>query len=47
MLGGTTTLEKTVNHGTGASPQQDLNGAVADAVVDLLNDPKTLAYLAE
>lgn len=47
ILGGARTLEKTINHGTGAGVHQNLNGSVADAVVDLLNDPAVLAYLAE
>lgn len=47
VLGGAKTLEKVVNHGTGGGVHQNLNGSVADAVVDLLNDPAVLAYLAE
>jgi hypothetical protein len=45
-LGGSDKIEKTVRHGSG-NLLQDLNGCVADAVVDLLNDAKVIAYLAE
>lgn len=46
ILGGTTTIEKTVKHGSGILIQ-DLNGCVAESVMDLLNDPRVIAYLAE
>jgi hypothetical protein len=46
MLGGSDKIEKIVRHGSG-NLLQDLNGCVADAVVDLLNDAKVTAYLAE
>ena len=45
-LGAAGTIEKTVNHGSG-SVVQDLNGCIAEAVMNLLNDPKVAAYLAE
>jgi hypothetical protein len=45
-LGGSGTIEKTSTHGSG-SVIQDLNGCIAEAVMDLLNDPKVIAYLAE
>lgn len=46
ILGDSDKIEKTVRHGSG-SLLQDLNGCIADAVVDLLNDAKVIAYLAE
>jgi hypothetical protein len=45
-LGTLGTIEKTSTHGSG-SVIQDLNGCVAEAVMDLLNDPKVVAYLSE
>ncbi len=45
-LGDSDKIEKMVRHGSG-DLRQDLNGCVADAVVDLLKDPKVTAYLAE
>ena len=46
VLGGSDRVEKIVHHGSG-NLIQDLNGCIADAVVDLLNDAKVQAYLAE
>ncbi len=46
-LGNGRTLDRTINHGTGGGVHQNLNGSVADAVVNLLNDPVVTAYLAE
>lgn len=45
-LGNSVTIEKTVNHGSGVLAQ-DLNGCIAESVIDLLNDPKVMDYLAE
>lgn len=45
-LGNGVSIEKTVTHGSGVLAQ-DLNGCIAEAVIDLLNDAKTIAYLAE
>ena len=45
-LGNGVTLDKTVKHGSG-NLHQDLNGCVAESVLDLLNDPQVRAYLAE
>lgn len=45
-LGNAVTLNKTVNHGSGVL-LQDLNGCIAESVMDLLNDPQVIAYLAE
>ncbi len=45
-LGASGTLDKTVTHGSG-NLFQDLNGCIAEAVMNLLNDPKVIAYLAE
>lgn len=45
-LGSSGTVEKTVTHGSGVL-LQDLNGCIAEAVMNLLNDPKVVAYLAE
>lgn len=45
-LGSSKTIEKTVTHGSGVLIQ-DLNGCIAEAVINLLNDPKVIAYLAE
>lgn len=45
-LGTLGTIEKTSTHGSGILIQ-DLNGCIAEAVMDLLNDPKVVAYLAE
>ncbi|AWI08955.1 hypothetical protein [Ereboglobus luteus] len=46
VLGGSEKIEKVVRHGSG-QVIQDLNGCIADAVVDLLKDIKVVAYLAE
>ena len=46
VLGNSVTINKTVNHGSGVLAQ-DLNGCIAESVIDLLNDPKVIAYLAE
>lgn len=46
VLGGSEKIEKVVRHGSG-NLIQDLNGCVADAVVDLLKDTKVIAYLAD
>ena len=45
-LGNGKTLSKTVEH-TSGSVQQDLNGCIADSVVNLLSDPDVKSYLAE
>lgn len=45
-LGGSIVVEKTVHHGSGILIQ-DLNGCIAESVMDLLNDPKVTAYLSE
>lgn len=45
-LGGSVVVEKTVHHGSGVLIQ-DLNGCIAESVIDLLNDPKVTAYLSE
>ena len=45
-LGNAATIDKTVNHGSGVLIQ-DLNGLIAESAMNLLNDPKVLAYLAE
>lgn len=45
-LGNAKVIEKTVEH-TGAVAQQDINGNIADGVVQLLSDPAVKAYLAE
>ena len=46
VLGGSVTIEKTVNHASGILIQ-DLNGCIAESVINLLNDPQIIAYLAE
>ena len=46
VLGGTKTVDKTVKHSSGILIQ-DLNGCIAESVMDLLNDPQVIAYLAE
>jgi hypothetical protein len=46
ILGTSETIEKTVTHASG-NPLQDLNGCIAEGVMNLLNDPKVLSYLAE
>lgn len=45
-LGNGLSIEKTVNHGSGVV-QQDLDGCIAESVMELLNDPKVVAYLSE
>lgn len=45
-LGGSIVVDKTVHHGSGILIQ-DLNGCIAESVMDLLNDPKVTAYLSE
>jgi hypothetical protein len=45
-LGGSIVVDKTVHHGSGILIQ-DLNGCIAESVMDLLNDPKVTAYLNE
>ena len=45
-LGNGKILSKTVEH-TSGSVQQDLNGCIADSVVNLLSDPDVKNYLAE
>jgi hypothetical protein len=45
-LDGSIVIEKDVHHASG-SVFQDLNGCIAEAVIDLLNDPKVTAYLGE
>ncbi len=44
-LGNGQTIEKTVTHGSGMV-FQDLNGCIAEGVMNLLKDEKVLAYLA-
>lgn len=46
VLGNNVLIKKTVNHSSGALIQ-DLNGCIAESVIDLLNDPEVLAYLSE
>jgi hypothetical protein len=41
------TFEKTVTHSTGGGVYQDLNGCIAEAVMNLLQDPRVIGYLAE
>ncbi|HEY1029422.1 MAG TPA: hypothetical protein VGE28_17560 [Pseudomonas sp.] len=45
-LGDGQRFEMSVNHATGASPQQDLSGTIADGVVALFKDQRVLDYLA-
>jgi len=45
-LGGSIVVDKTVHHGSGIL-MQDLNGCIAEAAMDLLNDPQVTAYLRE
>ncbi len=45
-LGNGVIIEKTVNHGSGVV-QQDLDGCIAESVMEFLNDPKVVAYLSE
>ena len=45
-LGNGKTLNKTVEHSS-ASPTQDLNGCIADSVVNVLTDSEVKGYLAE
>lgn len=45
-LGNGKVLNKTVEHTSGTA-QQDLNGCIADSVVNLLSDPDVKSYLAE
>lgn len=45
-LGNGVKIAKTVTHGSG-SLAQDLNGCIAEAVIDLYKDKKVLSYLAE
>ena len=46
MLGDGTKISKTVTHGSG-NLVQDLNGCIAESVMDLLNDPKVIEYLSK
>jgi len=46
VLGNNISINKTVNHSSGVLIQ-DLNGCIAESVIDLLNDPEVLAYLSE
>ncbi|CAM3070009.1 hypothetical protein RAHE111665_13730 [Rariglobus hedericola] len=46
ILGGSVTLERTVNHSSGILIQ-DLNGCIAESVMNLLNEPEVIAYLAK
>jgi len=45
-LGNGEVITKTVTHASG-EPYQDLNGCIAQAVMELLNDEKVRAYLAQ
>ena len=45
-LGDGKVVSKTVTHGSG-SLQQDLNGCIAEGVMNLLNDPQVRAYMAQ
>lgn len=46
VLGNNISINKTVKHSSGVL-SQDLNGCIAESVIDLLNDPDVLAYLSE
>src|SRR5579871_5503136 len=46
MLGDGQKFDIKVEHGTGWSEDQDLNGCIADSVAALLNDERVRAYLA-
>lgn len=46
MLGNGKKINKTVGHGSGILAQ-DLNGCIAESVIDLFNDATVLSYLAE
>ena len=45
-LGNGTVIEKDVTHGTGGGVLQDLNGCIAQGVIELYKDAKVTAYLA-
>lgn len=45
-LGGSIVVDKTVHHSSGILIQ-DLNGCIAESVMDLLNEPRVVAYLSE
>lgn len=45
ILGNGTKISKTVNHASG-SVIQDLNGCIAESVIDLFNEPQVIEYLS-
>jgi hypothetical protein len=46
-LGNGKQIDKTVQHGSGSSLDQDLNGCIAEGVIELFKDKAVLDYLAE
>ena len=46
-LGNGKQFDKTAQHGSGASLDQDLNGCIAEGVIELFKDKAVLEYLAE
>ena len=46
-LGNGKQIDKTVQHGSGSSLDQDLNGCIAEGVIELFKDKAVQEYLAE